>query len=135
LARVYADLDRTHESEQLQKLATRIRSNNPYHHYFLAKDYLDKGELRLARRHINKALSKHNEDSRFYALRSRTWQLDQRLSKALRDMEKAYALSLETGERLRYRNAAVRLAQAINRKNNLEDSKRLQDVQELNGPY
>ena len=44
LARVYEQFGMLEESSELQKRATKIRSHNPYHHYFLAKEYLDGGD-------------------------------------------------------------------------------------------
>ncbi len=115
LARVYEQFGRLKESSILQRRATEIRQQNPYHHYFLAKEYLEQGDSRLARRHINKALSMYNEDARFYELRSRTWQLSQRHAKALQDMLKAYELAQHSDERFHFKNKAAFIAQQANR--------------------
>ncbi|HAU67556.1 MAG TPA: hypothetical protein DCW52_04085 [Gammaproteobacteria bacterium] len=131
LARVYEQFGRLEESTELQKRATKIRSHNPYHHYFLAKEYLDDGDSRLARRHINKALAMHNEDARFYELRSRTWQLSNRYSKALRDMEKAYAMSLEPGERFHFKNKAVRIARELYQSDKSNRDRTQRSIQDL----
>jgi tetratricopeptide (TPR) repeat protein len=132
LARVYEQFGMLEESSELQKRATKIRSHNPYHHYFLAKEYLDGGDSRLARRHINKALAMHNEDARFYELRSRTWQLSNRYSKALRDMEKAYAMSLEPGERFHFKNKAVRIARELYQSDKSNQDRTQRSIQDLN---
>ncbi len=135
LARVYEKMGLLNESKLLQKRAEKIRSRNPYQQFFLAKDHLANGNARAARRHINKALSMHNKDSRFYELRSRSWQLSERYSKALKDMQKAYELSYKAEERFHYKSKAVYIAHQINRQNKERTAKQLQTMINLRSDF
>lgn len=59
---------RAAEAEVYRAMATQLRAKDPYFHAFLAREALDRGDLKAARREVNNALRIFKREAEFYVL-------------------------------------------------------------------
>jgi len=109
LERLYRYQGRDAQAKKFQKLADRARRRNPYIHYRKAQTAFKNEQYSTARKSIKRAIKLHNEDPKFYALRSMLKQVNKNYIGALKDLEKAHNMSTNTEQRGRYRNKVDRV--------------------------
>ncbi|HJV23281.1 MAG TPA: hypothetical protein VJ570_11320 [Holophagaceae bacterium] len=63
-----ASQGRLSEASGYRALAANLRAKDPYFHAFLAKEAMDRGDLKLARRELDFALKIYNREPEFYVL-------------------------------------------------------------------
>lgn len=102
LERLYRAQDRHSLANKYKKIAHKARQQNPYVHFQNASDAFAKSEFRRAKKSIKRAIRLYDNDPQFFELRSKLKQVEKKYVAALRDLEKAHNLSLETKERARY---------------------------------
>lgn len=113
LERLYRSQGRSILADKYELAAQRARQRNPYFHYEVAKNLFEELRFTKARKAIRKAIKLHNSDARFYVLSSRISQRRLRFDRALKDLEKAYALAVNLGDRDRYVSKARRVNQKL----------------------
>jgi Flp pilus assembly protein TadD len=59
---------RTLEAEGYRTLANQLRAKDPYFHAFLAREAIERGDLKLARKEVNTALKIFKREPEFYVL-------------------------------------------------------------------
>lgn len=68
LETLYKTQGRLEEAETWRNLAIQLRARDPYFHAFLAREAMDRGDLKLARKEVNTALKIFKREPEFYLL-------------------------------------------------------------------
>lgn len=110
LENLYRQQKQTAKAEYFSKLAAKAKQKNPYVHYKIASEQLDKKRYRSARRSISRAKKLHNQDPRFYVLSSIIEQYNNDFVSAIEDIQTAYTLTVSNDDRRNYSKKARLLA-------------------------
>lgn len=102
LERLYRKQGRHDLADTFKKRAEVARENNPYFQFSRAKYQYKQKNYKAARKHINRAIQRHNLDPNFFELRSRIHQHLKKYRLALTDIETASNLSNNLKQRQRY---------------------------------
>ena len=111
LERHYREQGNADKAKVFEKQVARARKSNPYYHYQLAQEEYRSQQYRGALRATNRAISLHNQDPRFYELKSRISQQQHNYHSALKSLKKAYALSIGSEQRDKYAGKAILVSQ------------------------
>jgi len=127
LERFYLQQNQSSKATLFAKRAKRARKSNPYYHYQVAQSDYDEQHYSKAGRRIKTAIKLHNQDPRFFELKSRIEQQQHNYKSAIKSLTEAYKVSFNTQQRDRYMSKAKLVSQrAIEEfnKRQQEDNKR-----------
>lgn len=104
LERFYRELGLSSKAAKFAKQAERARLSNPYIHYHKALTLYENGEFRKAMHSTKRAIILHDQDPKFFELKSLIAQKQERFKDALLALEQAYILSSKEEQRTKYAN-------------------------------
>ena len=110
LEKLYTQQGQLDKAAYFKKRAFYARQKNPYVHYNQANNYLKLRKYNLAKKSITKAKKLHNQDPRFFVLSSMIEQHQNDYVSAIKDILKAYTLTVDNKERSNYSQKAQLLA-------------------------
>ena len=111
LERFYREQNLSSRTALFAKRAERARKSNPYYHFQVAQsDYAEQHYSKAGRR-IKAAIKLHNQDPRFFELKSRIEQQQHNYRSAIESLTKAYKVSFGTQQRDRYLSKAKLVSQ------------------------
>jgi Tfp pilus assembly protein PilF len=117
LANLYKEEELMELAEFYNNKVERHRMNNPYYRYFLAQNAVIDGDYNAAKKHLEFAISKRENEDRFYFLMSMSYLMSGDKEAANTWMAKAEELAGDDDDRQRYQNKMDRLfmSQGLNR--------------------
>jgi Flp pilus assembly protein TadD len=117
LANLYQEEELTELAEFYNNKVETHRMNNPYYRYFLAQNAVIDGDYNAAKKHLEFAISKREDEDRFYFLMSMSYLMSGDKEAANTWMAKAEELAGDDDDRQRYQNKMDRLfmSQGMNR--------------------
>ncbi len=80
---------RVKEAENFRGLANQLRAKDPYFHAFLAREALERGDLKLAKKEVNAAVKIYQREPEFYILMAQIGLQDGDPDHAIRALELA----------------------------------------------